>query len=846
MATVTVFLTSGTTWTVPADFGALVSVECIGAGGGNVAGAGTGGGGGGAYSKITTTTTPLIAGVTVINVGIGTGAGGANGGATWWNATSLANAVTNGSAQSCAAQGGRVNATQTGGAGGAAASSVGTTKFSGGAGGNGTSGGDSGGGGGAAGPLGAGGNGGAAGTTAGEGAGGGGGNGGGSAGGNGAPGPVGGAGGNNNAGTGGGAAGDPGVAGTNGGGGGGVSSTGVSQGGAGGNGTEFDASHGSGGGAGGSSSTGTAPAAGLYGGGAGGRRGGAGAQGLIVITYTQAVAAPFVPPILPDPLRLAYAPELRNFFNAAEVQLIGQDQLFGAPGETKTYDWPNPTPKAYPVELRSFVDGSGVQILGQDRVYGSPGEVPAYSWPMPVVRRVQDASQQPINPALLLVPLPPFNQDDWPNPFPPRIAASLKSHVKPTDIQLIGQDRLFGAPGEVPGYDFPNPARLPSRPQAQNQGTTLALPLVPQAVPFNQDDWPNPLLRPLAFELRGFVRAAQLQLIGQDTVYGAPGQVPAFAWPNPSRPLWPPPSPVAFALLAPSVAPQPFAQYAWPNPRRGWWSGDGTLATNAPALLSQPFAQYLWPNPVVPGRQQPLGIGAPLALFVQPPPFAQWDWPNPLLRVGLNDRLSIQRPMLLNGLDQLFGAAGQVPSYYWPNPLRTSAAAALTPQRASLVIGLSRLFVDPRFVAPVLGRLFFSQASQRAFGGALPLRLLASTLGLPMPQGPDLSQMDVGETITGAVDFAAWLPPGVTIAAIVSVVISNDQPPTGSPFATPVGGASIGTAAVAQGGSGITNAAVLQQWQGLLPGVIRITATIRTSDNQTLIGWVHQVIGQPS
>ena len=34
MAVKTVFITTGTTYTIPADFGSLVSVECIGGGGG--------------------------------------------------------------------------------------------------------------------------------------------------------------------------------------------------------------------------------------------------------------------------------------------------------------------------------------------------------------------------------------------------------------------------------------------------------------------------------------------------------------------------------------------------------------------------------------------------------------------------------------------------------------------------------------------------------------------------------------------------------------------------------------------------------------------------------------------
>ncbi|MGB9116826.1 MAG: hypothetical protein WCC91_16380, partial [Bradyrhizobium sp.] len=133
MANTVVFLTSGTTWTVPADFTALVSVECIPGGGGGDTGtsvfAGRGGGGG-AYAKITSTSTPLVAGVTVINIGIGSGgAHDADGTDTWWNATSLANAVALGSTVACAAQhGGHVAVA------GLAANSVGTTTFDGGAG----------------------------------------------------------------------------------------------------------------------------------------------------------------------------------------------------------------------------------------------------------------------------------------------------------------------------------------------------------------------------------------------------------------------------------------------------------------------------------------------------------------------------------------------------------------------------------------------------------------------------------------------------------------------------------------------------------------------------------------
>jgi hypothetical protein len=155
------------------------------------------------------------------------------------------------------------------------------------------------------------------------------------------------------------------------------------------------------------------------------------------------------------------------------------------------------------------------------------------------------------------------------------------------------------------------------------------------------------------------------------------------------------------------------------------------------------------------------------------------------------------------------------------------AGRAASSATARLVFFLGNLIPNPRFIVVLPGRRFASQ------------------LGLPMPQGPDFSVMDVGETITGALDFAKWLPSGVTITSIVSVAATNSYPGGGSSYLTLSGAARIGTAPIAVGGSGVANAAVLQRWQGVAPGVARIAATITTSDGQTLIGWSHQPVGQP-
>lgn len=127
----------------------------------------------------------------------------------------------------------------------------------------------------------------------------------------------------------------------------------------------------------------------------------------------------------------------------------------------------------------------------------------------------------------------------------------------------------------------------------------------------------------------------------------------------------------------------------------------------------------------------------------------------------------------------------------------------------------------------------------------MPFRITASTLPVNMPQGPDFSIMDVGETITGTMDFSRWLPAGVEIASVSSVTFVNL--PTGAPdFISLVGFPSIGVASLYAGGSGIPGTAVLQRWQGIAAGTVRVTFTIMTSDGQTLSGYAHQPIGTPN
>lgn len=270
------FLTSGTTWTVPSDWNnSDNTIEAIGGGGGGGGGDanadGGGGGGGGAYSKVTNA---VLSPNSVITIAVG---GGGSAGTTTVSGspggdTYLCNSQSNcgglaGGAVVVGAQGGAGGAASVitgsggaGGVGGSTANGVGTG-FNGGTGGTGGSfsgnnGGGGGGGAGAAGPNAAGNNGTAANLSS----------------------------------SGDGGRGD----GTFGGAGGSVS------GGAGSPGTEYDSTHGSGGGGGGidgvsNGSPGPAGDAGAYGAGGGGGggskhavggSGGAGTQGLIRITYS--------------------------------------------------------------------------------------------------------------------------------------------------------------------------------------------------------------------------------------------------------------------------------------------------------------------------------------------------------------------------------------------------------------------------------------------------------------------------------------------------------------------------------------------------------------------------------
>lgn len=320
-----IFITAGSSWTVPSDWNnANNTIEVIGGGGGGAAGQAApvysgGGGGGGAYAKHSNVVLTPGAAVTY-QVGTAGAVSTAGGDTYFCNINSNCGSIS-GTAVVAGAKGGGGASTHSGGASGSSTLSIGDTGtvFAGGKGGSGWAAGG-GGGGGAAGPSGAGGKGGSMVASAYGGGGGGGGNGGANAA-NTAANNNGTAGGHNAAGTGGGAggtanvAGSPGSSGGGGGGGGGNSGASGAPGGAGGAGTTWTATNvwngsaytgatptsGPGGGGGGGGGAGPGAAANgasgaSYGAGGGGGgtgtsngAGASGAQGIVVITYAPAI-----------------------------------------------------------------------------------------------------------------------------------------------------------------------------------------------------------------------------------------------------------------------------------------------------------------------------------------------------------------------------------------------------------------------------------------------------------------------------------------------------------------------------------------------------------------------------
>lgn len=126
---------------------------------------------------------------------------------------------------------------------------------------------------------------------------------------------------------------------------------------------------------------------------------------------------------------------------------------------------------------------------------------------------------------------------DWPNPRRPVEIRANRTHAAPgAQLLLTGQDQFFGAPGQpVSNYDWPVPRgyrSIGNLSWSQNLGVTSLAPA--SSAPFAQYDWPNPLPPRHSYPNKGFLQAgAQLVLTGQDKFFRAPGVAPVYDYPNP-------------------------------------------------------------------------------------------------------------------------------------------------------------------------------------------------------------------------------------------------------------------------------------------------------------------------
>jgi hypothetical protein len=100
----------------------------------------------------------------------------------------------------------------------------------------------------------------------------------------------------------------------------------------------------------------------------------------------------------------------------------------------------------------------------------------------------------------------------------------------------LGKDTIYGANGEAPSYDYPNP-RAPQRARDYTWLQSFAL-YVYQQLPTGETSQvtEGPPRGPLRARDYTFLDLTKQQLIGQDVVHGAPGEVPTYDWQLPTPP----------------------------------------------------------------------------------------------------------------------------------------------------------------------------------------------------------------------------------------------------------------------------------------------------------------------
>lgn len=266
----------------------------------------------------------------------------------------------------------------------------------------------------------------------------------------------------------------------------------------------------------------------------------------------------------PNPRGPTFPTDLRTFVNSVELQLIGKDLLFGAAGQVPTYDWQNPRGKPSPNDYGTWV----VNLL---QTTLQPAAPVSYLFRPPLIQRIERKPyfQETFWNNLVVTTLSPAATQ-----LPPGVRVRLSEPIfrkvwfDTTTLGgvLIGLD---SPPGQVeaqmptraryvPGvYDIavntiqntlstpPGTPTVPidwSNPIGVRYSVALRTWVVdllhstlaplpgPNVIPLA---WPNPLRAAPDITLRTWIDPLKLNLIGQDTFFGAPGQPPTYDWPNP-------------------------------------------------------------------------------------------------------------------------------------------------------------------------------------------------------------------------------------------------------------------------------------------------------------------------
>lgn len=191
--------------------------------------------------------------------------------------------------------------------------------------------------------------------------------------------------------------------------------------------------------------------------------------------------------IAAEPTAIALKTFLLDLVNTT---LLGQDKVYGDPGQVPAYDWQNPEPKSeFVVTLRTFIDRPDRTLEGQDILYGDPGQVPARVYDLPIaipqplnIQQVQDILNK-----LFIVELPPGDRT-----LPDRLIT-----IKALPIIQQGQNIIE---------------------------TTLAVP--PQGRQMAELPFYKAALTAVSAQAAADLLLNTLKQ--QDTIYGDPGQVPAY------------------------------------------------------------------------------------------------------------------------------------------------------------------------------------------------------------------------------------------------------------------------------------------------------------------------------